>query len=288
MTSRDFNRITLIAVTGLMDAQGEAFALAWSQTQMPGARALLLSPQEPAILPARVEHRRIAPLNYHEYSWFIMFVLWTFIETDYVLIVQSDGWVIDGRNWSDDFFQYDYIGAPTHMARVVTSEGVRWERAYSWHQYLGRPDCVVTVVQNGGFSLRSRRMLRALIDHRHIKVELSPPDMLIGDPPEMHWIGTGPNEDVQLTAVLREPLQAAGLRFAPLAVCKRFAVEHAGLFEREDDLMSLFGQHGRFRRLVNADPPVVRYAVPPEAFHGGAEAAVARMLQRQGFRVEVP
>ncbi|SAL48353.1 hypothetical protein AWB74_02212 [Caballeronia arvi] len=42
----------------------------------------------------------------------MLFALWRFIETEYALIVQDDGWILDIGNWSDEFLSYDYIGAP--------------------------------------------------------------------------------------------------------------------------------------------------------------------------------
>ncbi|BAN23603.1 glycosyl transferase family 17 [Caballeronia insecticola] len=286
MTQHHFDRITLVSVTGLADAQGAAYALALSLRQMPGARALLCCPHPPSDLPPGIRHCRIAPLNYHEYSWFMMFALWRLIETDYVLTVQSDGWVLDASNWTDSFFEYDYIGAPTHIARIQSEGGAQWVQGYSWYERLGQPGQVITPVLNGGFSLRSRKMLRALIDHRHIKVELNPPDDLIGEPLRMQWVGAGPNEDVQLTVVLREQLQAAGLRFAPLDLAMQFSIEHSGPLHRVDTLARLFGHHGQHRRLVSIDPPVVRYPVAQDRFEGTTEMAVAEHLQRIGYRVE--
>jgi hypothetical protein len=54
-----------------------------------------------------------------------------------VLIIQSDGYVLDGSAWNDEFLAYDYIGAP-------------W--LYKDHRNVG----------NGGFSLRSRRLQNIL------------------------------------------------------------------------------------------------------------------------------
>ncbi len=126
MKQSDFEKITLVSVTGLHDAQRAVYALTLSQRNMPGARVLLCSPQSPANLPAGIEHRKIAPLNYHEYSWFMMFALWRVIETEFALIVQDDGWVLDAANWSSDFLQYDYIGPMIHVGCVASEAGTCW------------------------------------------------------------------------------------------------------------------------------------------------------------------
>ena len=79
---------------------------------------------------------KIAPLSNREsYGQFILCELTRYVTTDFALIVQWDGFVIEPAAWSDDFLQFDYIGAP-------------WT-----DQPPGRD------VGNGGFSLRSRQLL---------------------------------------------------------------------------------------------------------------------------------
>ena len=75
-----------------------------------------------------------------EYSRFVIKDLLRDIATDFVQIIQWDGYVINGPAWTNEFLDYDYIGA-------------RW-----WFRKHDRN------VGNGGFSLRSRRLLEALQD----------------------------------------------------------------------------------------------------------------------------
>lgn len=76
--------------------------------------------------------------NKSDYSVFMMKELWRHITTDYVLVIQHDGFVLNAKAWRDEWFKYDYIGAP-------------WE----WYQDEMK-------VGNGGFSLRSARLHRVL------------------------------------------------------------------------------------------------------------------------------
>lgn len=287
MPSSDFSQITIVSVTGMPDATSAAYALELSRRQMLGARALLCSPKAPANLAEGIEHKAIAPLNYHEYSWFMMFALWRVIETEYALIVQDDGWVLDANNWRDEYFDYDYVGPTTHVGRVDTAQGTRWLDHYTWSHEVNKPGTVVMPVLNGGFCLRSRRMLRALVDHPHIKVEIPPPDAVKGDPLQMSWSNFAPNEDVQLTTLLRPSLEAVGLKFAPIDACLRFGIEHAGHLNRGTDTMQLFGHHCRWRKLTSIDPPVVHYrCTRSRAANAFGEMAIVNMLERRGYRVE--
>ena len=112
------------------------------------------------------------------YSRFVMKELDRHIDTDFALLVQYDGYVLNGGCWSDEFLQYDYIGA-------------RWP-AEDW-----------ITVGNGGFSLRSKRLLRALQD----------PEIAPADP-----------EDITICRTYRELLEDRhGIRFAPEELAARFS-----------------------------------------------------------------
>jgi hypothetical protein len=71
------------------------------------------------------------------YSSFMVKKLADHILTSHCLIIQWDGFIIHPESWSDRFLAYDYIGAP-------------------WMTHGG------LVVGNGGFSLRSAKLLKAL------------------------------------------------------------------------------------------------------------------------------
>lgn len=70
-----------------------------------------------------------------DYSTFVMKTLYKHITTTHVLIIQHDGYVLNGDCWDEGWKRYDYIGAP-------------------WN-YPDTERCV----GNGGFSLRSIRLL---------------------------------------------------------------------------------------------------------------------------------
>lgn len=77
--------------------------------------------------------------NTVEYSHFMLKKLDAFIQTDFVLVIQWDGYVLHPQSWSETFREYDYIGA-------------KW-----WYEDGMN-------VGNGGFSWRSKKLLTALQD----------------------------------------------------------------------------------------------------------------------------
>lgn len=98
---------------------------------------------------------KILPINSKkEYSQFIFKELYKYIDTDFVLVSQHDGWVLGGEQWNDEFYNYDYIGA-------------------SWLYETGRN------VGNGGFSLRSKRLQTVLGEDDFFDV-VHPEDQSIG------------------------------------------------------------------------------------------------------------
>jgi len=88
-----------------------------------------------------------------EYSEFMMKKLYSYISTDYFCVIQSDGYIIDGEQWDDMFYDYDYIGA-------------------SWIFDSDRQ------VGNGGSSFRTKRLHKILAEDNLIDV-LHPEDQSI-------------------------------------------------------------------------------------------------------------
>lgn len=149
----------------------------------------------------------IEPLrSRHDYSRFVLRQLHAHIATPFALVVQWDGFVLNGILWTSAFFDYDYIGAP-----------------WPWHPTMR--------VGNGGFSLRSKRLLEA---------SASLPDL-----------PAATNEDEFICKTHRHRLeQEQGLVFASEAVAERFS------FERGVPDRPTFGFHGMFnmsRCLSDAD-----------------------------------
>jgi len=118
------------------------------------------------------------------------------LRTSHALIVQYDSWILDAGRWDPEWLQYDYIGAP-------------------WPWY---PDAMK--VGNGGFSLRSRRLMEFLAKHCEEYPCLHP-------------------EDAYLCRQWRPRLEQEGFKWAPVDVAERFS------FERDTPRPS-FGFHGIF------------------------------------------
>jgi hypothetical protein len=259
----EHSNLTVVAVYGHNDGSSAIPSLVKSMTQLPGSKALLISPSRPESLPWFVEHKAIFSLDYFQYSWFMMYALHNFIDTDHVLIVQDDGWVIEGNNFDPDWYKYDYIGAPTHCA--LTSDKYYWN--WTWQQEQEKKH----IIQNGGLCLRSKRLLQAPgkygIMHKAMNV--------------IPFC----NEDVQLTGFLRDQLEQAGMKFAPDQIAKYFSIEYMGPGYHDDfDLEKLFGCHAPTRKLVSAHKLMIDVTKhQPENMHG--EQAFLAFLLKKGYEL---
>lgn len=283
-----FHNITLVSIDG---RGGELFeaqcALRVSQRELPGANTLLLSPGRPKKLLDGIVHVEIQPLGYLDYGLFLIYALHRFIKTDFALIVQSDGWVLNGRQWKDEYFNYDYIGAPTHFARVTTGKEVKYQCNFEWIGQLGNPACQVDYVLNGGFSLRSKRFLEAPTT-LNIPFQLTPPSHLPGPPYRMYWDNALHCEDVQLCFNMRSELERAGLKFAPLNTARNFAFENIYLsFHDGLDLSQCLGHHSQMRKLKSYDPRVVEYQLTKEELTSIlGENLMGQYFQMLGYTLE--
>jgi hypothetical protein len=131
--------------------------------------------------------------NLIEYSNFVIKNLVHYINADYVLIIQHDGYVLNPTAWTKEFLEYDYIGAPWY-----------------WSNYL---------VGNGGFSLRSRKLLEFLSNTIHGQIEVA--------------------EDWFICSVIRNILIKKGFKFADLNLAMQFSTETYPPYTNQ------FGWHGK-------------------------------------------
>lgn len=184
--------VTLLAVTSVA-VSATARAVALSQQGVDFGEVLFLSDRPPPVGTPAV-WREIDPLSSRiDYSRFMLYELAAHLQTSHVLCVQWDGYVLNPAAWDPAFLDYDYIGAP-------------------WPQFADDKR-----VGNGGFSLRSRRLVDACAT-----LPMS-----------------GEAEDVAICRTHREELERRfGLRFAPEALARRFAYERHIPDGRE------FGFHG--------------------------------------------
>jgi hypothetical protein len=283
--SDDFKRITIVSINGVLERVPHAInSLVLSERQLPGAHCLLIAPALPDKCPEFIHHVPIGQLGYVEYSLFVLYCLRAFVKTEFALIVQDDGWILNGANWRQEYFDYDVVGAPVHLARVYGPAGPQFMSGFTWTQapsHLKRD-----IILNGGFALRSRRILEAPA-HLGLSVIVPPVAALIGPPYSMRFPNEQPLEDVQLCTFMRIQLESVGMKFAPLDVARMFSFEHLAPNLHDNlKLDDVFGHHSKLRRLTSIQPPTISYSISEQemrAVYG--EPRIVDLLVRYGYRV---
>ena len=119
-------------------------------------------------------------LDYKGYSEFIIYKLHEYINTDFVLIINWDGFILNPKQWDNKYLDYDYIGAP-----------------WNWIPQNNRPNiCPVgKCVGNGGFSIRSKKLMTTASEY--------------------DYDGSQGDEDEFLCRVIGDDLNSKDINFAP-------------------------------------------------------------------------
>ena len=256
----EHSNLTVVSVYGHNDGASAIPSILKSMRELPGSRGLLLSIQKPASLPHDIQWKQIGDLDYMMYSVFMMHSLYAFIETDYCLTVQDDGWVLNGKNFKPEYYEYDYIGGACHAAKVGNQLMLRC----TWHDQHPR-----VLVQNGGFSLRSKRFLEAPNKYGIVHSQAN----------DIHlW-----NEDVQLSCLKRHLFAEVGMKYASEKTVRDFSLECViPEFHDNFDFNRLVGCHSTSRKLVS-DTHIL---VNPECVTSYREPEFLDFLQSLGYTVE--
>lgn len=151
-----------------------------------------------------------------DYNHLVYKQLNNIIATDHVLVIQYDGFATNKNFWTDEFLEYDYIGAPLNALNPCISWDLGDRRKYKWF------------VGNGGFSLRSKKLLEVLASDPQLT-----PAVKTTDGSKILC------EDIALSFDQRDYLKKEyKIKFAPLKVALRFSMESV-----KGDIFSL-GFHG--------------------------------------------
>lgn len=140
-----------------------------------------------------------------QYMSFFQFESCDPVKTDFVLFVEWDSGICDMTMWTDDWFQYDYLGA-----------------CWWYRDKDGKPLPAPFNVGNGGFSLRSTRLQRFLKANRQKYPAISDNQMCREYGPQI--------------------IAEGGFKWAPIDVANDFAVEGFDRLDLPNNLLH-FGYH---------------------------------------------
>ncbi len=211
--------VTLVAVSGI-NPNSAVKDLESSMKGIDYYDVVLIAHKKPENLHKKITFKRCKPTelvsqdpkNTNDWSKFIAYNLCDYIDSEFAIIVHKDAHILRPYKWSPVFLDYDYIGAPWPKNLHFTNDGKNIR------------------VGNGGFSLRSKKILNIL---NELKLPFTDN-------------GTGYfHEDGILCVYYRKQLEDYGIKFAPVKVAARFSLES----ECDESDYSPFGFHDNKKAL---------------------------------------
>jgi hypothetical protein len=204
LRSKRLPTVTLVSITGV-NIHRTVFALWRTSRRLKFHSVVLITDKKIRFQPPWLEVMHLTEFKLDSidaYSYFCVYELSNWIQTEHALLIQADGYVIRPKLWNPEFLNYDYIGAPWPIVdnSYIDPQGV--------HQRVG----------NGGFSLRSRRLLNV---PKFFDVVWE-----INDSNYYKHLGYGlQSEDGIICVHNRAIYEQAGCVFAPLSIAAKFSTE---------------------------------------------------------------
>lgn len=163
-----------------------------------------------------------------EWNRKVVFDLWKYVDTDFALLIHADGFVVNPESWNDEWFDYDYVGAPWPLP----------QDEFSYRDINGN---IIRV--GNSVSLRSKALMAL-------------PDLL--DLPWSPYHGYT-NEDGYFCVNMRHVFLDEDIHYAPIEVAKYFSRE-LDIPENKDvdkpfafhmpDILEMRGRNQEFAHLL--------------------------------------
>jgi len=209
--------VTLIAV-GSTKVDDSVRALIHSKKHINFSAVKIVTHELPENLPSDIIYEQCPKLkSIDEYSQYIIYNLYEHVDTEFCLLIQHDGFVIRSDKWQDEFLKWDYIGAPWNISESA------YISPFGEHIRVG----------NGGFSLRSKKLLE-VPKNINIPFEVNKSDFY------KHMNANCYNEDGNICVHNRHLFEQAGCKFAPVELAVKFSQENK---VPESDGIESFGFH---------------------------------------------
>lgn len=189
--------VTLIAVTSVKIYE-TIKALTYSMRDIEFGEVVLVTHRKPLGLPKGITYKHTEKItDIDKFNYLMAYELGSYVNTDYIILVHYDGFIVHPEMWRNEFLQYDYIGSP-------------WPLPTAEHSTYYDEDGNVCRVGNS-VSLRSKRLL-----------EYPKKAGLEWKPAADGFY----NEDIFLCCMNKVRIEKAGMKFAPIGVARLFGREH--------------------------------------------------------------
>jgi hypothetical protein len=208
------DQVTLISVTSV-DLPAAELAMMISMHDIDFSEVKLLTSEAFVPRDPKIKVVKIPTIDFLGYSRFVLNNLHEYVDTEFCLLVQADGFVLNANRWQNKFLEYDYIGAPWPNRLTLVGGGN--------DQIIEMPN----QVGNGGFSLRSKKLLLETAKINFDKLTFPTK-----------------SEDLIICHFLYEEMLKKGINFPSPQYAARFSIESEDAFYGQT-IQTAFGFHGR-------------------------------------------
>jgi len=206
MSKIDLPNITLVSITSIR-LNTTVKALKKSMSGINFGSVKLFTDVD--VIDNEIEVVKVPKMDLIEYNRFVIYELHKYIDTDFALQIQDDGYVVNPDMWRDDFLHYDYIGAP-------------WGFTCFYDKYGQQ------IKVGNGISIRSKRLM-----------ELPTLKNMPWHPHDGNY-----NEDAQICIWNRSLFLDNGMTFAPFELAKYFSHEEKLIESFKDGKRTLITPQG--------------------------------------------
>jgi len=186
--------VTLIAVDCTERINNTILSLLECSESIQFGAIKLLSNKKPDNLPDKIEFCECENItNINVYNNFMFLSLYKYVDTSHCLTVQDHARILNPKKWDDNWLYFDYIGSPWPVVpnSYMANDGTR------------------SRVGNGGFSLRSRKLMELPSRMGYYLKE------------EQGYY----NEDGNICCYWKSEFLKNGIKYAPLTVAVEFSYE---------------------------------------------------------------
>lgn len=191
----DLRNITLVALTSVR-IEETIKALLYSSKEITFGKVKLLSDIKPKDLPNKIIFEETEKSsNIDEWNYNIIYNLPKHIDTEYIILIHDNGFIVNPSSWKKEFLDYDYIGAPWPLPKDN----------FSYRDVYGN-----LIRVGNSVSLRSKKLLDVA---NKLNLEWK----------DFHGYT---NEDGFICVNYRHKYIEEGCKFAELDIAKYFSHEH--------------------------------------------------------------
>jgi len=196
------NNVTLISVSSIKIKE-TIHALTESQKGIDFFDIIFVTHEESEGLPEKIRYEHCEEItNINDYNRYMIYNLSKHIKTKHCLTVHYDGYVVRPEKWQDSFLEWDYIGSPWPIKSDAYID------PFGNHIRVG----------NGGFSLRSKKLLDVP------SITEVPFEGKTGEFLRSSNLGLY-NEDGNICVHNRHIFEKFGCKYAPIEVAAHFSQE---------------------------------------------------------------